>query len=87
MIRQLVMFSICEFVAKVAVLTKSRRYFVKVGWAERRRRQRQGQVSIRLLKGTTMEETQTLSLYVEFTHQSEITLQSQRQLLDDWSEH
>ena len=44
-------------------------------------------MSIRLLKGTTMEETQTLSLYVEFTHQSEITLQSQRQLLDDWSEH
>lgn len=31
-------------------------------------------------------ETQTLSLYVEFTHQSEITLQSQWQLLDDWCE-
>lgn len=55
MIRQLVMFSICEFVAKVAVLAKGRRYFVEVSCAERRRRQKQGQVSIRLFKGTTME--------------------------------
>jgi len=28
------------------------------------------------LEETTVEETQTLCLYVEFTHKSEITLQS-----------
>ncbi len=49
MVRLLMTFSICEFVAEVAVLAKSRRYFVEVGWAERRRRRRQGQVSMRLL--------------------------------------
>lgn len=38
MVRLLVMFSICEVVAEVVVLAKSRRYFVEVGWVERRRR-------------------------------------------------
>jgi hypothetical protein len=73
MVMLVVMLSICKVMAEVAVLAKSRRYFVEVGWAERRRRQ--GQVSM-LVEGTTVEKTQTLSLYVEFTHQREITLQS-----------
>ena len=38
-------------------------------------------------QGNDDGERQTLSLYVEFTHQSKITLQSQWQLLDDWCKH
>jgi len=45
MIWLLVMLSICKVVAEVAILAKSRRYFVEVGWAERRQRQGQRQVS------------------------------------------
>jgi len=41
MIWLLVKLSICKVVAEVAILAKSRRYFVEVGWAERRQRQRQ----------------------------------------------